>query len=340
MIEAADLRRYRLEGVLGEGAEQQVFAATDAESGLPVVVRRPHPTLMGRLQHRDIEERIALVTSLRSGSKAALPHLPRLLAHSPDRCHDQYFGDSPGHRYTVTVEERARGVPLVGSVVDQIKGLHIGVPQNLFVLHPLVGHARCGILTVLRQVLELAEAVDRTGHLILDVRPENVFFDPRNAAITVVDLGNLGTGRPGSRRHSPVDWHDFYVELFKWYASPGTPPDEASSYAAPQGTGSVSSFERDVESLLYGFRAAEASPHTEAALEILGRVRQRRYGTLGKFRRDLERYLSLVARHYETLARSRHLVAAWREALGMLSGAPWDRFLFDPQTDLAPYRTA
>ena len=123
-------------------------------------------------------------------------------------------------------------------------------------------------------------------------------------------------------------------------ATPAPPPRDASSYAVPQGTGSVSSFGRDVESLLHGFRTAEASPHTEVALEILGRIRQRRYGALSDFRGDLERYLSLVARHYETLAQASDLVAPWREALKLLTGAPWDGFLFDADADLALYRTA
>ena len=60
-----DLQRFKLEITLGEGADLQIFAATDTETGRPVVVKRPHPTLITRRQHHDVEERLLRAIGLR-----------------------------------------------------------------------------------------------------------------------------------------------------------------------------------------------------------------------------------------------------------------------------------
>ena len=55
-LDRLDLARYRLGPLIGEGVDRQVFAATDLETGDQVVLKRPHPTLVVRDQHGDVEE--------------------------------------------------------------------------------------------------------------------------------------------------------------------------------------------------------------------------------------------------------------------------------------------
>ena len=336
-IDTVELGRFALEGKLGEGAELQVFAATDTATGRPVVVKRPHPTLVARLQHREVEERLARLAALRVELGDSLPHLSRLLGQASAENHDAYFGDSLGQSYTVMVEERARGLPLVGSVVDGIKGSPIGLPQNLFALHSLVPHSEVGALTIQRDILDVAQAFHDAGLLALDLRPQNVFFDPKAATITVIDVGNVVVERPATRRRGPLDLHDLFLEVFKWYTTAADPPEGPTDYGIPYGMGSVSMFARDLDRMLGEFSAMGSESVKEVAVAILERVRQRGYRSFVEFRRDFTEYLALTEERYADLARSAELMEAWRQALGQLNDPFWRKFLFDPNEDLAAY---
>lgn len=332
-----ELDRFRLGQLLGEGAEFQVFAATDSLDGRPVVLKRPHPTVVGRLQHRDIEQRLERLVAAREELGEALPHVARLIGYVPQGNHDRYFGDTLGQPYTVMVEERARGVPLVGSVMDGIKGMPVGLPQNLFVLHPLVAHPQRGALTVPGDVLDVAESFHLTGMLLLDLRPQNVFFDPRTARITVVDISSIAAPREATRRRTALDLHDFFLELFRWYTAPHGPPLEASAYGMPYGMDQAPLFARDLDRLASAFSESDPSPLRTAALDILARIRQRHFRDMSEFRRQFQEYLALVARRYVALSADASLVVAWRRAASRLREPHWRKFLFDPASDLAPY---
>ena len=335
-IDSAGLRRFELGGMLGEGADLQVFSGRDLDTDLPVVVKRPHPALIARSRHRDLERRVERVVSLRESVGESLPQVPRLIAHTTIGAGDSYFDDSLGEEYTVTVEERARGLPLIGSPVDGIKGMPIGLPHNLFGLHPLVRHPATGSFTILTELLDLVEAFHHAGALLLDLRPENVFFEPGGAAVTVVDVGGLGVERAVTRRRTPLDLHDCYLELLKWYTTPSGPPDNSAAYAKPAGPRSESMFSRDLADMQRGFRGLAPGSLGTAALGILDTIEQRGYGTLGDFRQDFEVYLGLVDERYAQLREDRSLVTAWRDALSGLYDPYWGKFLFEPEEDLAP----
>ena len=335
-----DLERFRLGEVLGEGAELQVFSARDTDTGLPVVVKRPHPSLIARSQHGDVERRLQQVISLREALGESLLHVPRLVAHSLMADGDAYFGDSLDQDYTVTVEERARGLPLVGSAVDGIKGVPIGLPHNLFALHPLVPHREAGRFTIPSALVDLVEAFHDAGALLLDLRPENVFFDPKAALVTVVDVGSLRVEQAPTRRRAPLDLHDAYLEVFKWYTTPSGPPDDPAGYQKPAGPSSVSMFARDLAGLEEEFSRLTPEPARTAALGIVNRISQRGYGTLGDFREDLAAYLELARDRYGRLREDARLLAVWREALSGLGDPYWRKFLFDTDADLRPYGAA
>ena len=172
------LDTFQLHERLGEGADSEAFAATDTRTGAPVVVKRPHPMLIARGQHDAVERRMAKVIALRERLGDALPHVAKMIAYTQRANHDAYFGDALGEPYTVVVEERALGVPLVGSAIDGIKRHPIGAPQNLFAVHPVIAHERRGRFSIVRDIMEVAGAFSDAGALILDMRPQNIYFAP------------------------------------------------------------------------------------------------------------------------------------------------------------------
>lgn len=338
-IDEIGLDRFSIEGLLGEGADLQVFAATDVESGRQVVVKRPHPAYVERQQHRDIERRMLQVISLRQELGDSLPQLSPVIGYTPVDDHRDFFGDSIDQSYMVVVEERARGLPLVGSIVDGLKRRPIGLPQNLFILHPLVTHAERGAFTILRDILDVAKAFYDAGHLLLDLRPQNVFFDPRDAAITVIDVGNVTVERAATNRHAAVDLHDFYLELFKWYTTPADPPEDAVSYGAPYGMDSVPRFNQDLDGMFQGFSMVTWEPLSASATSIVQKIRQRGYQSIDEFRQEFDAYLGLAEQRYRQLSESANLLEAWKAARDLLGERYWSKFLFDVNTDMACYDT-
>ena len=331
------LSQFKLHEKLGEGADSEVFAATDTETGQPVVIKRPHPTLIARGQHRAVERRIAKVIALREQLADDLPHVAKMLAYTEPHSHDYYFGDTLVEKYTVTVEERATGIPLVGSAMDGIKRHPIGAPQNLFAIHPVVPHPQRGRFSIVRDILEVAAAFDNAGALILDMRPQNIYFDPASAAITVIDIGGITEATASGGRRTPLDLHDFYLELFKWYIPLSGPPTDANEYCQPLGMETVPMFKQNLDSMIRRHEAAADEAWRSAALHILHKVKSRAYPGVQAFQSDFEACLTLLEERYESLSTSTPVRIAWQNALDMLVADYWRKFIFRPQ-DISAFR--
>ena len=332
------LSQFKLHEKLGEGADSEVFAATDTETGQPVVVKRPHPTLIARAQHGAVERRIARVIALRERLGDRLPHIAKMLAHTGPAVHDSYFGDALGAEYSIMVEERARGIPLVGSAIDGIKRHPIGLPQNLFAVHPIVAHSQRGRFTIVRDILEVAEAFDCASALILDMRPQNIYFAPATASVTVIDIGGVTEPRPADGRKPPLDLHDFYLELFKWYIPHSAPPADADGYRQPMGMETIPMFSQNLNTMIRQHSEAADEPCKFATLDILHKVRARAYPGMQAFKSDFEPYLSLLEEKYERLSERESVKQAWTDALQLLTTDYWRKFRFDPD-DLSGYRS-
>ena len=337
-ITPPELRRFRLEGKLGEGADSEVFAATDTETGLPVVVKRPHPTLITRRQHRSVERRIANVIALRQGLGENIPHVTKMVGYSGPSIHDAYFGDDLDEEYRVIVEEQAAGVPLVGSAIDGIKRHPIGAPQNLFGIHQVVRHSKRGRFSIVRDLLEVAEAFHAVGTVILDMRPQNIYFEPEGGNITVIDIGGVTQERPGSGGRQPLDLHDFYLELFKWYVPIDDPPADSKGYRHPIGMETIPMFHQNLDSMIRRHEAAVDEAWHSAALDILHKVKNRAYPSIQAFKSDFEPYLSLLDEKYEQLSERKAVTQAWTNALQLLKADHWRKFRFNPRS-LAGYDT-
>ena len=330
MTFTAELQRFQLHEKLGEGADSEVFGATDTEMGLPVVIKRPHPMLIMRAQHGAVEQRMAKAIDLRERLGDKLPHVSKMLACGRLAALGDFFGDSMAEAYSVVVEERAHGVPLVGSAIDGIKRHPIGAPQNLFAVHPVIAHRERGRFSIVREVLEVAEVINSAGALILDMRPQNIYFDPANSAITVIDIGGVTEERSASGRQPPLDLHDFYLELFKWYMPLSHPPAHADGYCQPMGMETIPMFNQNLDALIRRNSEVGDEPSRSAAVGVLNKVRARAYPDIQAFRQDFEAYLMLLEDEYALLSECDGRRQAWAEALHMLTGDYWRKFRFDP----------
>ena len=342
-MEVVQLDRFQLEGLLGSGSDYEVFAATDSLTGNQVVIKRPNPDYITRRLHLGIDRLTEQLVEVHRLLGASLPHVTRLVGYTELAPHDGYFGDQLKESYRALIEERANGVPLVSDIRDKFKGVPIGLPQNLFALHPLVPHPTQGAFIIHQQLLDVEEAFFNAGELLLDMRPQNVYFDPGEGSIKVIDIGTIPTqGAVAQGKvtvgNQPRDIHDFFVEMFKYYATPDTPPTDSSGYKEPGGMRNVPDFHLQLQSLVQAHHGSAHAGLREVAVTILEKVGKRGYASFQDFRQEFSQYLVLSQERNQNLPDLEDLVRGWDQALGMLSDSYWRNFLFDPDYDLDQYR--
>lgn len=353
-MELVDLDRYQAGARLGTGADYEVRTAVDLETGDQVVLKRPVPQMIKLKQHLNTEARTDRMLQAHRDLSRPLPGIVPVLGYTQMAVHDEYFGDALGAEYRVTVEERAKGIPLLGDHMARITGVAVGAGQNLFALHPLVlpggTDSGLGAYPVQRQLLELQEGFLEAGYLLLDLRPQNIFYQPAVGQITVIDCGNLvhiegqnqqdsfSTRRPERPLGKPAqDLNDFCLEMVKFYTTPQEPPLEASGYREPYGLRPVVRFDDELTELEDSFRAGCRGLCQETALAMIAKAKARAYGELGDFQQDLDAYLEAVAQRNRGLPSAAQARQVWIEALDWLRDDYWTRFLFDPAAELAEF---
>ena len=319
------LRRFRIGALLGEGADSQAFLAADSlgEGGeAAVVVKRAHPSLVSRGLHDDVERRMAAQARFRR--EFAPDALPRLLAATRADRFGWLFGDDLANPYMALAEDRARGVPLVGSVADQVRGRPVGLPMSLFVLHPPAGtRAQSPAMDVLRLIEFCAER----GMLALDLGPRNVFYNPSERRTTVVDLGGLEEPRAATRRREALDVNDILLEFFAAYTTPDDAPRTADGHLEVREVRLSGNIERRARTLADEFSARSAGGRrTETARHILDRIGHRAYQTTADFRADFLAHLQAAD---EESSWDEAASQARRDALGGLGAAHWGKFAFE-----------
>ena len=339
-----ELERFELQGFLGSGSDYEAHAATDSQTGEPVVIKRPNPDYVTRKLHHGVDQLSEHLIEVHRTIGDSVPHITHLVGYTEVAQHDGYFGDALEESYRVLVEERAKGFPLVSDIRDKFKGVPIGLGQNLFALHPLVPHPDRGYFPVHQQLMEVEEAFHKSGHVLLDMRPQNVYFDPREGLIWVIDIGTIPTqGRAAQGKASfgsqPIDVHNFFAEMFKYYATPDPPPSNVAGYGEPAGMRNIPRFDEQLDQMVQSFSRVDGAAIKEAAVTVLQKIQKRAYGSFEDFRRDFDEYLALLEERNKSLAEFDSLVNVWRQAIGMLSDGYWKKFLFEPEKDLARYRT-
>ena len=338
-MEKVDLNRYEAGGILGSGADYEVRMALDTESGKQVVLKRPLPQMVSRQLHGGTEARTDMTLQVYQEVAHQIPMVVPILGYTDRAVHDSYFGDSLGQEYRVTIEERAAGIPLlVADPRARITGVPVGVGQNLFALFPWLRPDPPADLPFHQQLLDVEETFYCAGYLLLDLRPQNIFYQPDSGRITVIDCGDLlGRNDQTTRgNRAAQDIHDFYLEILKYYTTPQQPPAEAVGYRAPHGIRPVVRFEQELDQLSQSFGAVP-SPAREAALNMLNQVRGRSYNEFDDFRRDLSGYLDIIKEQGLNSPYFEHAQLCWLEALDWLRGDHWRRYLFDADTELAQF---
>ena len=336
-MEQVDLRRYEASGVLGSGADYEVRSAVDQETGQQVVLKRPMPQMISRQMHGGTEARTDRTLQVFQEMDQATALVAPILGYTDRANHDWFYGDSLGQEYRVVVEERARGIPLmVSDPRARILRVPVGAGQNLFALFPLVHPTGIQAFPIHRQLLDLQEMFVRAGYILLDLRPQNIFYQPGSGRVTIIDCGALSSidGKPDSRGRPVPDIHDFYLEMLKFYATPEQPPTQAGAYRDPYGQRPVVRFDQELQEMAAIFDQSPDSAQKQA-LHLIEHVRSRAYADIADFRGDLEVYLEQVAARNEGLNSLPEARAAWGEALGWLRGEHWQRYLFDPEEELA-----
>jgi hypothetical protein len=340
-IEKVSLERYQKTGILGTGADYEVRAAVDQETGQLVVLKRPLPQMVSRQLHRTIEARTDRILQVYQEVAYTIPSVIPILGYTDRAIHDPYFGESLGQEYRVIVERWAVGIPLlVGDFKARILGVPVGVGQNLFTLFPLAHPQGETPFAVHQQLLDLEESFFRAGYVLLDLRPQNIFLQPASGRITVVDCGTLVTGEGrdpvrGQRR----DIHDFYLEMLKFYTTPQRPPAAVSGYRDGYRLRPVVRFEEELNELTQQFNQAPDAEIRNAALPVIDQVRNRAYPSFEDFRRGLTAYLQAANERNQRLPDLPEARQTWAGALDLLRDDYWRFYLFDPATDLAGLST-
>ena len=339
-MEQVSLNRYQLTGLLGSGADYEVRAARDRETGSPVVLKRPVPQMISRRMHTAVETRTDRALQFHADSGAAIPQLSPILGYTERANHDAYFGDDLGQEYRVIVAVRAAGIPLVGDPRSRILRVPIGLGQNLFCLYPLAWQDTADPFPVQRQLLDVQEQLYQAGYVLLDLGPQNVFFQPADASISIIDAGALLT--PDNDRtpvgRGPQDIHDFYLEMLKFYTTPAEPPAAVDGYRDPYGLRPVVNFEQELDEMARNLQSAAAPAAVQdAALPLLTRVKQRDYPDFADFRRDFTAYRDALQARNRALPDLAARRTAWQEALDLLYADHWRRYRFDPEAHLAPF---
>jgi hypothetical protein len=335
-LDTVDLHRYEVTGLLGVGADYEARAALERATGKKVVLKRPVPQMIQHQLHPAIEARTDRILQVYQEVGYTIPSVISMVGYTDRANHDAYFGDALGQPYRVIVEERAVGIPLMAELKARFTGVPIGVGQNLFALFPLGQPDGLAPFAIHQQLLDLEEAFFQAGYIVLDLRPHNVFYQPASGRLTVIDCGAVQGVAERSRNRQP-DIHDFYLEMLQFYTTPQAPPLEASKYRDPHGLQPIVNAERTLDQLARQFTAVADQGVRQAALTLISQVRQRGYATFADFRHDLMAYLEVVHSAHQALPPLAEARQAWAEALQWLRAAYWQRYLFDPEAELAAF---
>ena len=336
-MEKVALERYEITGRLGSGADYDVRAAIDLQTGREVALKRPVPQAVSRNQHGAIEARTERLLQAFDQAGDAGGLLAPLLAYTETANHDSFFGDELGDSYTVFVQERAFGIPLLGDMMSRIRGVPIAAGQNLFAMFPLVQLPGPPRHLVHNQLLDLEQAYLKAGFILMDLRPQNVFYTPGTGTLQVIDSGALAAvDDPAPRGRPPLDVNDACLELIKFYTTPEDPPPSPAGYRDARGIRPIVNIQQEISELKRGLLGIEEQV-MDIGNAILDKIESRSYTDYEGFREDLNAWLGAITDRNRKSPDINVALDAWRNALEWLRDDYWTQFKFDPDTELAAY---
>ena len=336
-MERVSLDRFQVTGRLGSGADYDVRSAIDRETGAEVALKRPVPQAVSRRQHDAIEARTQrlLMAYDQAGDAGGL--LAPVMGYTGSEIHDEYFGDDLGEPYTVFVQGRAPGIPLLGDMMSRFTGVPIAAGQNLFAMFPLVSASGAPALPVHNQLLDLEQRYLESGYILMDLRPQNVFFQPGTGVLQVIDSGALaGINDPAPRGRPPLDVNDACLELLKFYSTPEEPPLDTAGYRDARGVRPIVNIQQELQEIRRNF-SGSGDDVVAAGESILDKIGSRTYTDYEQFRIDLTALLESIAARNGSSDNIGPARSVWMEALDWLRADYWTRFKFDAETELAAY---
>ena len=337
-MDIAQLDNYELTGLLGSGADYEVRSAVQRDTGMDVVVKRPVPQMISRGMHGAVEERTDRTIQVYDELANFIPQVCPMLGYTERANHDAYFGDELGQDYRVTISQRARGIPLVGDVRSRILRVPIGLGQNLFCLFPLPFAERYEPFPVQRQLLDAEEQFHQAGYVLLDMGPQNIFFQPAAKCISIIDPGALLTGdmdrTPVGR--APQDIHDFYLEMLKFYTTFQPPPTDVTGYRDPFNMRPVVNFDQELQEMARGLSVEPSATEAcrQAGRDLMEKVRGRGCESFEEFREGLLTYLEALRQRNLALPNSEEMRQAWNDALQLLREDHWRKYAFEANEEL------
>ena len=340
-MKLVQLDSYELTGLLGSGADYEVRSARDRDTGAEVVVKRPVPQMISRRMHGSVEQRTDRTIQVCEELANSIPQVCPMLGYTERANHDAFFGDDLGQEYRVTVSERAPGIPLVGDVRARILRVPIGLGQNLFCLYPICFSESNDPFPVQRQLLEAEERFHQAGCVLLDMGPQNVFFQPGAARISIIDPGALLAGdmdrTPVGR--APQDIHDFYLEMLKFYSTVQPPPAELTGYRDPYNMRPVVNFEQELQEMAHALSVEPTATEEcrQAGLPLMEMVRGRAVESFADFWEGLMTYLEAIRQRNLALPNAIQARQAWSDALQLLRDDHWRKYAFDTDEELEPF---
>ena len=331
-MEQVELSRYQAGPRIGSGADYEVRTAVDLETGTEVVLKRPVPQMIKLNQHQATEARTNRVLQVHGDLGGALPGMVPVLGYTERELHDGFFGDSLGVEYRVTVEERAKGIPLLGDHMARITGVPVGVGQQLFALHPLLqpplypqlhpekDATAAEAFPVQQQLIDLQHGFLEAGYLLLDMRPQNIFYQPASGQITIIDCGALAPlDAPGLAGQTPggppLGLHALCLEVLKFYVTTDSPPQDSAGYRDSYGLRPVVNVDQELEDMEQAFAACSDPDCRQSSLHLVSKINERAYSGMEEFRTDLNAFFQAAVRRNESLPIARQ---AWLEALEWL----------------------
>ena len=337
-MELTQLDRYELTGLLGSGADYEVRSAVERDSCIEVVVKRPVPQMISRGMHGAVEERTDRTIRVYEELANFIPQVCPMLGYTERVNHDAFFGDDLGQEYRVTISQRAGGIPLVGDVRSRILRVPIGLGQNLFCLFPLPFAEGDEPFPIQRQLLDAEERFHQAGYVLLDMGPQNIFFQPAAKRISIIDPGALLTGdmdrTPVGR--APQDIHDFYLEMLKFYTTFQPPPADVTGYRDPFNMRPVVNFDQELQEMARGLSVEPTATGEcrQAGQHLMETVRRRGCESFGEFREGLLTYLEALRQRNLALPNAGELGQAWNNALQLLREDHWRKYAFVADEEL------
>lgn len=337
-MELVQLNRYELTGLLGSGADYEVRSAVERDMGVEVIVKRPVPQMISRRMHGSVEERTDRTIQVYEELASSIPQVCPMVGYTERANHDAFFGDELGQEYRVTISHRAGGIPLVGDVRARILRVPIGLGQNLFCLFPTCFAESDDPFPVQRQLLDAEERFYQAGYILLDMGPQNIFFQPATGRISIIDPGALLTG---DMDRTPVgraaqDIHDFYLEMLKFYTTFQPPPTEVAGYRDPFNMRPVVNFEQELQGMAHGLSVEPTATEEcrQAGLALMDKVRGRGCESFSDFRDGLMTYLDAIRQRNMALPGADQAGQAWTDALQLLREDHWSKYAFDADEEL------